>query len=65
MKTIAQQLGITDFPFEIKNKNGSLIYFENSEGYWCKYGYDLEGNVIYYINSNGIGWKLNMNKNNT
>jgi hypothetical protein len=31
MKTIAQQLNITDFPFEINDKNGNEIYFENSQ----------------------------------
>jgi hypothetical protein len=36
MKTIAQQLNITDFPFEINDKNGNEIYFENSTGYWYK-----------------------------
>ena len=30
MKTIAQQLNVTDFPFEIKDKNGNQIYFEDS-----------------------------------
>ena len=32
MKTIAQQLNVTDFPFIIKDKNGNEIYFENSYG---------------------------------
>ena len=32
-KTIAQQLNIKDFPFEIKDKNGNRIYLENSDGY--------------------------------
>ncbi len=33
MKTIAQQLKITDFPFRIKDKNNNQIYFEDSNGY--------------------------------
>ena len=32
MKTIAQQLNIKEFPFEIKDKNGKEIYYENSYG---------------------------------
>ena len=32
MKTIAQQLNITDFPFIIKDTNGNEIYLENSIG---------------------------------
>ena len=53
MKTIAQQLNVTDFPFEIKDKNGNQIYSENSDGYWEKREYDSNGNVIYYETSNG------------
>ena len=33
MKTIAQQLNVTEFPFEIKDKNGNLTYFEDSTGW--------------------------------
>ena len=51
--TIAQQLKITDFPFEIKDKNGKLIYHENSTGYWTKREYDSNGNVIYFGDSTG------------
>ena len=32
MKTIAQQLNVKDFPFEIKDKNGKQIYIEYSTG---------------------------------
>ena len=54
MKTIAQQLGIKDFPFQIKNKNGNRIYFEDSRvGYWEKQEYDSNGNKIYFENSKG------------
>lgn len=52
--TIAQQLKIKEFPFEIKNSKGNIIYFENSNGYWAKREYDSNGNQIYYENSNGI-----------
>ena len=33
MKTIAQELKITDFPFEINDKNNNEIYYEDSYGY--------------------------------
>jgi len=52
-KTIAQQLNITKFPFEIKDEKGNEIYYENSTGYWSKRQYDDKGNEIYYENSNG------------
>jgi hypothetical protein len=53
MKTIAQQLNITEFPFIIKDKNGREIYYEDSDGYWAKREYDSNGNLIYYENSDG------------
>ena len=53
MKTIAQQLNVTEFPFEIKDKNGNVIYCENSDGYWYKSEYDSNGNEIYFEDSVG------------
>ena len=65
MKTIAQQLNIKDFPFEIKDKNGNQIYCENSKGHWCKWEYDSNGKEIYYENSNGLWskWEYDSNGN--
>ena len=54
MKTIAQQLNVTEFPFEIRDSNGKVIYYENSEDYWNKREYDSNGKVIYYENSEGF-----------
>lgn len=51
--TIAQQLKIKKFPFEIKDSNDNRIYYENSDGYWSKSEYDSDGNRIYYENSDG------------
>ena len=51
-KTIAQQLNIKTFPFEIKDGKGKIIYFENSDGFWSKREYNDKGNVIYYKSSN-------------
>jgi hypothetical protein len=53
MKTIAQQLNIKEFPFEINDSNGNQIYHENSAGYWYKREYDSNGNEIYYEDSDG------------
>jgi hypothetical protein len=51
--TIAQQLNITEFPFDIKNEQGKLIYTELSNGYWCKWEFDQDGNLIYTEDSDG------------
>jgi hypothetical protein len=53
MKTIAQQLNVKDFPFEIKDKNNNLIYYENSNNFWWIGEYDKNKNEIYYEDSNG------------
>ena len=52
-KTIAQFLGITEFPYRINDNNGNVIYYEESEGFWAKAEYDSSGNKIYFENSNG------------
>ena len=53
MKTIAQQLKVTDFPFVITDKNNNEIYWEDSKGYWVKQEYDSNNNQIYFENSEG------------
>jgi hypothetical protein len=55
--TIAKQLKIKEFPFEIKDSNGKLIYHENSYGFWYKREYDSNGNMIYFENSDGFWYK--------
>jgi len=52
-QTIAQFLNVKDFPFVIKDKNGNEIYYEDSDGLWCKSEYDDEGNNIYFENWRG------------
>jgi len=64
MKTIAQQLSITEFPFEIKDKNGNLIYFENSNGSWQKREFDENNNEIYFEDSYGSWQKREFDENN-
>ena len=61
--TIAQQLNIKDFPFEIKDKNDKQIYFEDSNGYWRKFEYDQNGKIIYYGNSTGFWYKYEYDQN--
>lgn len=65
MKTIAQQLGIKDFPFEIMDKNGKQIYWEDSNGFWVKYEYDSNGKLIYSETSKGywVKWEYDSNGN--
>jgi nuclear transport factor 2 (NTF2) superfamily protein len=50
--TIAKQLNITTFPFEIKDEKGRLIYREYINGSWCKWEFD-EGKLIYSEDSSG------------
>jgi len=53
MKTIAEQLNIKEFPFEITDKNGYVIYFENLDKRWYKQEFGSNINIIYFENSNG------------
>ena len=61
--TIAQQLKVKDFPFEIRNSKGKLIYSENSEGFWEKWEYDSNGNEIYHDDSEGYWVKREYDAN--
>jgi len=63
MKTIAQQLNITEFPFEIKDKNGYQTYFEDSTGYWYKREFDSNSNRTYYEDSYGYWIKREYDSN--
>jgi hypothetical protein len=64
MKTIAQELKVTDFPFEIRDKNNNQIYFEYSNGNWIKREFDKNNNEIYYERSNGYWIKSEYDSNN-
>jgi hypothetical protein len=52
-QTIAQFLNVKDFPLEINDNNGNLIYLEDSDGYWRKREHDDQGNAIYFEDSTG------------
>ena len=54
MKTIAQELKVTDFPFEINDKNNNRIYYEDSVGFWVKREYNKNNNEIYFEDSKGV-----------
>jgi len=56
-QTISQFLNVKDFPFEIKDKNGNIIYREVSNGHWMKREYNDQDNEIYGGNSNGYWFK--------
>ena len=48
-----KELGIAfTFPIQIKDANGEVTYFEDSDDYWYKYERDANGYVTYYENSN-------------
>jgi hypothetical protein len=57
IQTIAQFLKVKDFPFIIKDKNGEVIYREDSDGYWWTREYDDQGNIIRYETSDGYWCK--------
>jgi hypothetical protein len=63
MKTIAQQLNVKEFPFEIKDSQGKIIYYENSNGGWYKSEYDSNGEEIYFENSSGYWRKREFDSN--
>ena len=53
MKTIAQQLKITKFPFIINDDNGNELYYEDSNGAWYRCEYDDKSNETYCECSDG------------
>ena len=62
-KTIAQQLKVKDFPFEIKDIKDKTIYYENSDGDWYKCERDINGNETYFKSSNGYWCKKEYDAN--
>jgi hypothetical protein len=63
-QTIAQQLGITEFPYEVQDEQGNLIYIEEKNGFWEKNKYDENNNKIYWENSDGYWYKQEFDLNN-
>lgn len=64
MKTIAQQLGVTEFPFVINDKGGNRIYYEISDNSWVRYERNLNGKIVYYQDSFDYWWKCEYNSDN-
>lgn len=62
MKTIAQQLGIIDFPFIIKDKNNRQVYYEDSSGFWNKREF-VNDKEVYYEDSSGQWSKREFDNN--
>ena len=62
-QTIAQQIKWdfeTNGALEIRDKNdknGKPIYYERSDGFWVKNGWDFQGKLIYLEDSNGTWLK--------
>jgi hypothetical protein len=65
--TIAKQLKIKEFPFEIKDSEGNQIYWEDSDGLWAKREWDSKGKEIYLETSYGAWakYEYDSNGNNT
>ena len=53
-KTLAKQLKINNFSFEINDNNGNRIYLENCNGFWYKQEFNQYNQKIYYESSNGL-----------
>jgi len=52
------ELGIAfSFPIEINDSNGNETYWENSDGFWCRWKRDANGKQTYYEDSNGYWHK--------
>ncbi len=47
-KTIGQMWGVKDFPFELCDKHGKIVYLETSDGSWERWEYDAEGKTVYF-----------------
>jgi len=57
-QTIAQRLKVKDFPFQIKDNKGNILYHEDSDGYWTESTYDSKGNELTFKKIQvGIGLK--------
>ena len=59
--TIAQQLNITEFPFEIKTNAGLPVYTEDQNGGWYRFEYNANGEIVRYETSTGYWytWEYN------
>tara|TARA_R110002012_G_scaffold319645_1_gene540890 strand:+ start:127 stop:372 length:246 start_codon:yes stop_codon:yes gene_type:complete len=63
MKTKAQQLGITKFPYTERDEYGNKTYREYNDGDWCKSEFDENGNKTYREYSSGTWSKREYDEN--
>jgi hypothetical protein len=62
--TLAQQRGITDFPYIITDKKGREVYWENHEQFWIKKKYDALDHIVFYENSNRTWYRREFDSDN-
>jgi len=62
--TIAEQLKVTEFPFEIWDSRGNKIYVEFVNKFWVKREFNSRGSVTYYEDSKGYWLKREYDSNN-
>lgn len=62
--TIAQQLKVKEFPFEIKDSKGNIIYSEYLSGYWERREYDSNNNQTLFVTSSGFWSKREYGSSN-
>ena len=55
--TLAQQNGITEFPYVINDEKGREVYWENHDQFWIKKKYDVLDHIVSYENSNGTWYR--------
>ena len=57
-KTVAEALEIQDFPFEIRDQKGRIVYCENADRVWMRVTYHTKRGVASCWNSLGYNWKI-------
>ena len=45
-----------EYPIRLYDEDGNEIYYETSDGFWCKSEYK-DGNQVYFEDSEGYWWK--------
>ena len=57
MKKLSTEFNVTEFPFNLYDKDGNVTYHEDSkDGFHYRFEYDSNGNETYYENSTGY-WR--------
>lgn len=59
-----KELGIAfEFPIKIRGRSDKQTYYEDSDGFWCRYEYDEDGNETYREDSEGYWCRREYDKN--